>query len=1794
MAGQTTNVATDYRDRFLVELIQNAYDAQPKGRSDGRIEVTLDMGASEYGTLYVANTGQPFAKNNVESLSYVALSAKSVGQAIGNKGLGFRSIVQIADDPRIFSQIPEAVDPKIFHGFCFRFASSDDFDALIERPSHRQLAKKDLPKFHIPIWLDEQSDLVRDFARRGLSTVIELPLRNQSASDVARRTIDELEAQEVPIHLFLDRILELSICIVSNAGNLEKSFSFTRTEQRQKLSGLIFSRASLGADGEYLIARREVSEEQMKATIAEAIAVNELDKYWNEWTGPGDVAVAVRLDAPINASRIYTYLPMGDQAEAPFSGYLQGSFFPSSNRKNLDAQHRLNALILDEARALVADAIFHLVGVSESNRPGALTDEEAAKVVAEMVSWRSVSSLQSVSELGTAMAEVLVSRLGCESLDDANIVPCVEVVGDQSKLVWKTPALSRDWPPGLTVFGKVEAAKWAQETNSWPIWAMSEDLSSRLNAFLDEECEMYLGGPNGEERARLVEVVAQSLLTASSRGKKKWMMYFAELPAFMENYGESLAGLQVLIGDDGLLHRAMDYVSKPKAGKKNKGRRRQKQIAIFSPPDERRISETSELRINPPAKLKERFSFLRNDLSWHEELSETRLFLEKNNLVEEFDREAIFSRLDRTLRDERNKEVLRGGLRWAFELWRQARSSPRPFRMQPQFRFRVPIQSGEYIDAREANFSASWPEDTLGGLVQEFLDVAPQGLKDVQEIQHQLLAETKHPAFLDTHIDDWVAFLSELGVRRGLHPVQKTSTKRKFKAHELRDFSFVEQFGIPLTFGNFWRDDIETGDNDPLYLPLSTNYVIANDLLWFPCQSDLNEFTSVCQRKYACLVLRWLETSPEFSSDVEVHHEHNRNSDSRRWPMPLTTFLRASCWIPTDGALVSDETEPVAVASEIWLNDIEKELFLPFLPRPMLELRRLIERGGSQLLENLRNRAGFNQIGRDDMLAEQLAMLCDCFKVGKFDPHFRQRLLNLYYSTWRKFLTAVSSSAEAEDQILRPQRVLIQRGNSIEVVNLHDEDEDALSVPVYICDTGRLGDVDLLMASGQPFFNLPDSDSEVTGKYFEAFYGERIRRISKVEYSLQADGKDITEVKGELVNSLVPELRSMVAVAMEALRGTEAQRLPSNRAEVLRKLDQILLAQAETIRFVIDGNSVRTDDLNRQSFSLTTEEGKVLIVLKSAGVLNWDRIDRCLLQICEALGHVSLAAHLRILAFDRKGKEFGTGGENVQARVSAMADTLRLSQVEVLAAIATLNEGLEARVPLLRAALHYAAGPNAIRRFDQQFAMKDNDTVALRALWADILKDTTINLEVLDAAMRDAHTSRDFREMLELDFALFNQSLSAVGENMELYSEQHHRALEAFVRQNDLRITQCILYSERKSLGMFRPFEGYSDRRAAIYEIEPNMSWYPAYEVPPEKLLKDHLDAWLQRQGALSIDSDDLPSFNLTQVREHNRRVFQAFFVKAVPIVRAWCAKNGVSNQAEHFMKPNSSETLRKSLDRVGVLDFKKLDDEMLLRWCKAIGAWPGDMDATLELETLGLSADDLEFEAIEARKANENHKREARSVSFNGRSIDPEDDIDFEALAEEIGGSLSRSVLSSALNSQASLAIIEDDAKRIKNSKKNKKEKGLGRLPRIPPEKTEFIGRLGEIIVYSWLKTILKGQDIDAAWKSGNGGFITGRDGNDGLGYDFEVSYRKQTWRIEVKASLNDPQAFELGETEVAAAREAAKDRNGFQYKIAYVSYVADSSETCIEILPNPMTDDGASVLRLRGEGIRYSFERV
>jgi hypothetical protein len=64
------------------------------------------------------------------------------------------------------------------------------------------------------------------------------------------------------------------------------------------------------------------------------------------------------------------------------------------------------------------------------------------------------------------------------------------------------------------------------------------------------------------------------------------------------------------------------------------------------------------------------------------------------------------------------------------------------------------------------------------------------------------------------------------------------------------------------------------------------------------------------------------------------------------------------------------------------------------------------------------------------------------------------------------------------------------------------------------------------------------------------------------------------------------------------------------------------------------------------------------------------------------------------------------------------------------------------------------------------------------------------------------------------------------------------------------------------------------------------------------------------------------------------------------------------------------------------------------------------------------------------------------------------------------------------------------------------------------------------------------------------------------------------------------------MGESEVRAARNAARPRSGQRYVIIYVANPATSDETRIDVLPNPMSEEADGVLHLLGEGVRYGFQ--
>lgn len=78
----------------------------------------------------VANGGRPLSQSNFERMTTLGESDKPIGEGIGNKGVGFRSVFQICDVPEIYSA-RDSRDP-MFNGFSFRLGTRADLPEMLD------------------------------------------------------------------------------------------------------------------------------------------------------------------------------------------------------------------------------------------------------------------------------------------------------------------------------------------------------------------------------------------------------------------------------------------------------------------------------------------------------------------------------------------------------------------------------------------------------------------------------------------------------------------------------------------------------------------------------------------------------------------------------------------------------------------------------------------------------------------------------------------------------------------------------------------------------------------------------------------------------------------------------------------------------------------------------------------------------------------------------------------------------------------------------------------------------------------------------------------------------------------------------------------------------------------------------------------------------------------------------------------------------------------------------------------------------------------------------------------------------------------------------------------------------------------------------------------------------------------------------------------------------------------------------------------------------------------------------
>lgn len=175
-----TETRDDYEGREVLELIQNAVDQVEIG---GKIYIGLSNNL-----LTVSNTGVPFDFEGVKSLMKSHLSPKRVKKnTIGQKGLGFRSILNWSNNISIFS-----------HDLSIRFSES-------YRKSYFE--KEDIFQ---PTALLVAPELINSEDNNGYDTIIKIRILDDKKVKEVKRQLFLIDKYTL---LFLDKINEMIVDI---------------------------------------------------------------------------------------------------------------------------------------------------------------------------------------------------------------------------------------------------------------------------------------------------------------------------------------------------------------------------------------------------------------------------------------------------------------------------------------------------------------------------------------------------------------------------------------------------------------------------------------------------------------------------------------------------------------------------------------------------------------------------------------------------------------------------------------------------------------------------------------------------------------------------------------------------------------------------------------------------------------------------------------------------------------------------------------------------------------------------------------------------------------------------------------------------------------------------------------------------------------------------------------------------------------------------------------------------------------------------------------------------------------------------------------------------------------------------------------------------------------------------------------------------------------------------------------------------------------------------------------------
>jgi hypothetical protein len=1726
--SMTEHTAHEYGGRFLLELLQNAYDAHPRESRDGRICVRLDETAGDHGVLYMANGGNGFTESNFRALCNLGLSDKPVGEGIGNKGVGFKSVLQICEAPEIYSSDPADITQA---GFSFRFARPDDIPGLVDADAAKsEQVLADVSLYTVPVPLEVSDTYVAELRDHGFATVLRLPLRSTIALAETRKQLQELAGNNIPVLLFLRRIDRLTIEHVCDEDS-------SRRELRREATALgcesaEAQRVRLTEGGEFFVFSRDVDPDELHGAISQAVEAELLDRRWLEWKAPASISVAVAASHEISEFRSYTYLPMGPKAPAPFAGHLNAPFFTKLARLDLDPSHPLNSMLLGACAKLALTA-------AQTLSSGVETGWERA--VADLMSWN---------------ADAIHHLAAVRDLDGVQ-------VGDRMLLPTGQPSnpltsMADGWRWPLPDAGILTADLANRTAGMSPIWDGLGD--ARLGRLSETMSALGLElDPAPEALAAWAEKMAAHCMRADLP-LSGWDLFYNDIARMFKNKAEVLTGRRLLLSDE----RELMPCSGPRSSKESR-----RQATPFFPPVRQRIEDEdlveTDADLGLPSDVKKRIFYLHPSLSWHDENREqtpARAFFQDHHLVRRFDARSLLEHLRSILTNSHNKRLHSESLRFVYNLSRP--KAPRGVNLN-ELGLRVPNMEGEWIPAETALFSHEWPGthgEDLSLLAAAPYELAP----DLAGLTRRMLAHPSQLLRSKEAKEQWLEFLRDVGVQDGL-PVLGTADKRKLYGRHLGRGELIMTAGLPTDVVLSWepilRPDYQARHRE-------TEYVATSPVYWLPGQTVIKELSHRHREAYARLVILGLSQWPDEYLRTSWERDRTGNKDQQLIPTPLAAFLRATEWLPVHDP--GQRTNRFSKAADAWFFPLRNSDAPRFSPLITAAMRDAIN-DNKVILRRLKD-IGVG-IWTDPQHAYRLiAFLGEQFAADGLDsPHLSQ-FQQTYLAAWTQISALFSPSLDG----LR--HLVVEMDGHLQAVEVKDLRNHA---PVAVAD--KSDDpfaTRLIREFGQPLLQLADSAPKVAPMLAQRF-DDRITQLADMKLSPVLGGQIFTPTGGAIaLLDEVPWLRATFAVVLEH-RWPNPTPLSERVFQLaIDRLSHVGLVRANTISVRVGNQDRALPRKMRGILPIPDPHHPTLAIQGTTTQSDWSLLEAIPEALLQLVGHRALAAEFALVIHKLRSMHVDFQAGPATATLAEACD------IDVRAVEQTLQRIDSALVPLLERLfpiVHLWAGAKAAQPLFPQGddIRNEEDLLSVLAEMADLLPVSAADVV---AAARSVSSLDELRKKLGIALSDLNAALNHIHPQYPPidYSEHHAEEFDWYVRSKWKDISERVRWALLPAFRAKQPIIRWIEIREPK-SLAPDPVWNHTLDHLSEDLLKQRIE---QRLTALLGDSAPtqgpaLPA--MASVHEANVRLGESEYSPTARNVRAWYAKNGIEPPAAWADVTDSRPVLQR-LDEVGALDFEPLDTRQMLEWLKTAGLWPSGMPLSADPKEAGLSVQDLERAESDEHRARLERQRARQTVTINGEPVNVGDG--YRDLRQRIEASLNndRNIMKTPIRF-AKLEELDSPAARGGNEVRLKVPTASAR-PRASQSQLEAIGFAGELVAYRWLVNRYKDRFTDDCWVSTNrASCMTGSAGDDGCGYDFLIPSRGGALMYEVKATTGGAGEFQLGESEVRQAQMHARND---RWRILIVTHVL-TDERELLVLHNPFSPRSRGHYVFAGEGLRIRY---